>query len=40
MKLFKFLVGTFVELLLTLIVAVFTLLVAVALIGLIYNLVS
>jgi len=40
MKLFKFLVGTFVELVLTLIVAGLTLLVAVGLIGLIYNLVS
>ena len=40
MKLFKLLVGTFVELVLTLIVAVLTLLVAVGLIGFIYNLVS
>lgn len=37
MKLFKFLVGTFVELVLTLIVAVLTLLLAVGLIGLIYT---
>jgi hypothetical protein len=40
MRLFKFLVGTFVELVWTLIVAVVTLLVAVGLIGLIYNLAS
>ncbi len=40
MKLFKFLVETFVELVLTLFVAVCTLLIAVALIGLLYNLAS
>ena len=40
MRLFKFLVGTFVELVLTLVVAALTLLAAVGLIGFIYNLVS
>ena len=40
MKLFKFLVETFVELVLTLFVAVCTLLIAVGIIGLIYNLAS
>jgi len=39
MRLFKFLVGTFIELVWTLIVAVLTLLVAVSLIGFMYNLV-
>jgi hypothetical protein len=40
MRLFKFLVGTFIELALTLVVAGLTLLITVGLIGLIYNLVS
>jgi len=39
MRLFKFLVGTFMELVWTLIVTILTLLVAVSLIGFMYNLV-
>ena len=40
MRLFKFLVGTFVEVVCTLIIGVLTLLVAISLLGLIYSLVS
>lgn len=40
MRLFKFLVGTFLELVLTLVVAALTLFAAVGLVGFIYNLVS
>ncbi len=40
MRLFKFLVGTFLELVLTLVVAALTLFAAVGLVGFIHNLVS